>query len=348
VKIRDWIALILVLGTLPQCSRKTTPASAVPAGDRLYDSEYPVRDISPDIAAISRTVKKVYNIVYYKTYQFRESSRITRKSLPGTDLAKESSVISIAPQTMSATATVIMDEGNRVSLLTCAHIFDFPDTIFTYGTDDTHPATGLLRSVAVSQRREIFVKDLPECGSFTLLAEDSKNDIALIGKLCEGKTRKAETFGYRMGNAKELRWGCLVYIMGYPLGTMTVTNGMVSNPDNDGSGSFTTDAICNKGSSGGIVLALRDGPPGFELVGMVRSAFSGEEYILRPEKGVSEIRYNENIPYQGDIHVTKDETISYGVTPIVPVESIVSFYKKNRDALVQQGYNLDGVFGIVK
>ncbi|MCK7529466.1 MAG: hypothetical protein MZV64_73895 [Ignavibacteriales bacterium] len=49
-----------------------------------------------------------------------------------------------------------------------------------------------------------------------------------------------------------------------------VTKAIVSNPSRDESGSFLVDAVVNNGMSGGLVLAIKDGVPNFEMVGMIQ------------------------------------------------------------------------------
>ena len=45
---------------------------------------------------------------------------------------------------------------------------------------------------------------------------------------------------------------------------------------------FLVDAVFNRGYSGGIVLAIRDGVPNFELVGLVKSVPAEYEYVMKP------------------------------------------------------------------
>jgi hypothetical protein len=148
----------------------------------------------------------------------------------------------------------------------------------------------------------------------------------------------------RAGRARDLGWGSATYAVGYPMGTLMVTSGIVSNPNCDESGSFMVDALFNKGFSGGIILAQRSGAADFELVGMIRSVYSSKEYVLKPEKMVHEYIYNTRTPYTGEIRVGTDETINYGVTYAISVESIRAFYRNCRPGIILMGYNLDPFF----
>lgn len=96
--------------------------------------------------------------------------------------------------------------------------------------------------------------------------------------------------------------------------------------------------------AGGLILAIRDGVPHFELVGMVRSVASDEEYYLRPAS--NDKRYYEIFPYRGDVYVDTREKVHYGLNFTVPAGKILGFYKKNRDGLIREGYDLDPFFGL--
>jgi hypothetical protein len=151
-------------------------------------------------------------------------------------------------------------------------------------------------------------------------------------------------FEYPAGRAKELGWGSVAYVLGFPMGGLMITKGIISHPNGDDSGTFMIDALFNKGFSGGIILAARVGSPGFELVGMVRSAYSNREYVLLPEKEIHEYDYNRNSPYTGEVHVGTLESINYGVTYAIPVEALRAFYKSSRPELMLKGYDLDTFF----
>jgi hypothetical protein len=132
--------------------------------------------------------------------------------------------------------------------------------------------------------------------------------------------------------------------MGYPKGYLMVTRGIVSQPDRDHEGSFLVDALFNRGFSGGIVLAIKDGVPNFEMVGMASSVSADFEYKLVPPEEVTRHGYDPRIPYDGDVYLEFNRHINYGITFIVSAELIQSFIKDNSDQLNQKGYDLSGLF----
>ena len=340
------LGLFLVMFLLPGCYRKTAQKVTPEIKDGRYDTKFPYRQCSAELESISRCVRKLYSVVYYKTYYFPEETRITRKEITSEAYKNKALSISVSPESVSGTATVVFHEGDRLALLTCAHTLDFPDTLvsYYYKGDTDKGQEVLIKSFSLIDKQEIFIKDLPDCGTFTILAKDPPNDIAIVGKNCKGMTGNPDLLSYPAGNAKELGWGCFIYIFGYPMGSLMITRGIVSSPNMDSLGTFMTDALFNKGFSGGIVLAVRDGVPAFELVGMIKFAFSNKDYFLRPEKDIDEYKYNSSAPYHGQQYVGTSEMIKYGVTYAVSIETIRDFYKKHRNELILNGYDMDAFF----
>jgi hypothetical protein len=136
-----------------------------------------------------------------------------------------------------------------------------------------------------------------------------------------------------------------VYILGFPSGYQMVTRGIVSNPDPGKDGEFLIDALFNPGVSGGVVLAVKDGVPNFELVGIARAVSAKYKNVIKPGKESHEELYNPNIPYDGDVFVKLEKEIYYGVTFTISIESIADFYMKNREYFISRGYRLDNFFG---
>jgi hypothetical protein len=352
--MKTYITIFFIIGLfslliLPEgCVQKTFKTKYTPVATGTYDSEYPYKSSSTELEQITHMVTKVYCIVYYKTYQFDQGSKIRQHELVTGNFKHLASTISDSHESFSGTATIIAYEKNHIALLTCAHVISNPDTIISFFDKSEAISTEFIKSITIKQKQEILLKDISSCGNVNILATDMENDIAIIGKKCEAVTETINVFSYPIGNAKELRWGCFVYLIGYPLGNIMVTSGMVSEPNSDESGTFLIDALFNRGFSGGIILAIRDGVPNFELVGIVNSVSSKTEYLLKPDKQLYEYHYDEKVSYKGELHVGTQETINYGITFAIPIEKIRSFYIKNRDELESEGYDLDRFFKVNK
>jgi len=53
---------------------------------------------------------------------------------------------------------------------------------------------------------------------------------------------------------------------------------------------------------------------------------------------------NLSEPYTGELKLKSEKDIKYGITFSVTTEILRNFYKENREALVERGYDLDGFF----
>jgi hypothetical protein len=125
------------------------------------------------------------------------------------------------------------------------------------------------------------------------------------------------------------------------MGHKMITKGIVSNTRDDKSDSFLIDALFNRGFSGGIILAIRDGVPNFELVGMAKSVSVKNQYILSPDPLSGKFEYKPDFPYIGDIHVKKFEDINYGITYTISSNEIIKFLRENKIQLLQKGFNFN-------
>lgn len=313
----------------------------VPSGiiDGRYDSEFPYRRSSKQLEEIAETVKMLTAIAYYRTFTFGQDEHIRTSDLTTDFLEARVKEAVFVNKSLSGTATIIWVGERRVALLTCAHIVAFPDTdvIFHLGPD-RHP-TAFIKTLSVKERQMNFVGILPEGGELEILAMDRGADVAILGKqFVQSPSVPIPVFSYPAGRATELEWGSFVYLFGYPSGYRIVTKGLVSNPNRDKRGSFLMDAVFGGGFSGGIALAIRDGVPNFELVGMVKMVSARSSYILRPPHEEGAVEYDPTVPYSGEIFVERDTDIEYGVSQAVPVEAILDVLEANRTALVARGY----------
>jgi hypothetical protein len=149
------------------------------------------------------------------------------------------------------------------------------------------------------------------------------------------------TFDFPLGKANELRWGTFVYVFGFPANYKMISKGIVSNPNYDKKSSFIIDAVANQGLSGGIVLAIRDGVPNFELVGMVLTAPAEYEYVLRPKKDDVVLLGSE---YIGPVITGARKNIKYGITKVLAIESIMKFIENNSKILLENNIDIDQIF----
>jgi hypothetical protein len=310
--------------------------------DGKYDTEFPYRGCSKQLEEISESVKMLSTVAYYRTYAFPESDHLRLRDITRELLAARAAASVFVNKSMSGTATVLSYQNRSVVLMTCAHVVSFADTLVSYHTGADRRPTSTVRSIAVKERQMNFVGLLPEGGELEILALDGAADIALLGKrFMTEPPFPIPVFRYPFGKAKELDWGSFVYLFGYPSGFRIVTKGIVSSPNRDKRGTFLVDAVFGGGFSGGIALAVRDGVPNFELVGMIKMVSAHSSFVLTPpvENGV--VDYDTSTPYTGDIYVDKHTDIDYGVTQATSVERILEFLEEHRSEVQAKGYSLN-------
>lgn len=338
------IFCLLISFFIFNCCSFTTYEKVYPTlGDGKYDSEFPYKSTSDELNKISETIQRVNTTAFYKIYVFDEKDNFRLSDLVEKELKNLAAKEALADNSSSGTAVTVYSENGNVALLTCAHSITFPDTIIAYKYDDLGFATGYIESISIKEKQVIYVAGFPEGSQVEVLAIETKSDIALIGrKYGAQKGIFFPSFNYPLGKAKEVEWGTFVYLVGYPINFKIITKAIVSSPRRDSEGSFLVDAVINPGFSGGLVLAIRDGVPNFELIGMVQWVPEEEENLIYPEYLKAKSTYNPVVPYEGDIYVRKHSAIRYGIAKIIPVESILTFLLKNKSYLNQQGFYIFG------
>ncbi|MBK9097256.1 MAG: trypsin-like peptidase domain-containing protein [bacterium] len=310
--------------------------------DGKYDSEFPYKGASNELRQISSTVRRINSSVIYKTYTFDAESKLTLSNLKDIKLRDIAISEGYADQNNSGTGTVVYFNEGKVAILTCAHVVEFPDTIISYFPASDGSLTKFIQVIFIKERQSIYAVGFPEGGEFELIASDKKQDIAIIGKDYKVLSDlRFPVFNYPFGKGKELDWGSFVYIFGYPINNQMITKAIVSNPNKDEFGSFLVDAVVNNGMSGGVVLAIRDGVPNFELVGMIQWVPEEEENILVPKALKDNERYNPIVPYQGEEYVKRFSSIRYGIARVISAERISSFIFENKAKLSNKKYYLD-------
>ena len=273
---------------------------------------------------------------------------ITAQNLNRDQIEKIAIGDTIFNQSVIGSATIFLSEPNQVAMLTCAHVVDFPDTIvhFFPETEDT-PADSLVRVIAYKIRQDNYLTGFPKDANLDILAIDSKLDIAIVGASFPNLPDESYTpFPFPAGNTKELNWGHVVYLAGYPLGHQMLTGGIVSRLTYTTRRSFLIDASFNQGMSGAPVVAIRDGTPNFEIVGLANAVAAESRYVLAPEQNGtdSEFDYIKNVPYEGKIFTRRTEQIRYGVTFVIAIEDIIQFVNAHRESLAAKGYDFSGIF----
>lgn len=336
------ILAFLLLAALNSCSSVSYETIYPTLLDGKYDSEFPYKSTSEELNKISETVQRVNSTAFYKIYVFEKSDSYTLFSIQNKELDNIARKEVLADNSLSGTAVTIYSQDGNVALLTCAHTITFPDTIIAYRSDSEGNKTEFIESISIKEKQVIYVAGFPEGSSVEVLAKDDHNDIALIGRKYGAQSGvRFPKFNYPNGKAMEVDWGTFVYLVGYPLNYKMITKAIVSSPRRDDNGSFLVDAVVNPGFSGGLVLAIRDGVPNFELIGMVQWVPEEYENLVYPENTSSKVSYNPVVPYNGGLFIRKHTSIRYGIVKVIPIDIISKFINQNSEKLSKQGFDFN-------
>ena len=342
------LPLLALLPLLLYACASNPPTSRVPAlSDGLYDSEFPNRSSSRQLEEVMESVKRLSCIAYYQVYPFPANEKVKLHNVTPDLLEKYEKKSVFTNNSTSGTGTVIYSSNRKLALLTCAHVVGFPDTLVTYYVDAERRLTDNVATIAFKKRQSNFVATIQEGGDMSVLAIDPEADIAVLGmEYTEIPSTKIPAFHYPLGKAKDLDWGDFVYLFGYPSGFKMVTKAIVSSPNKDKYGSFLVDAVFTRGFSGGICLAIRDGIPNFELVGIVKLVSAHSSYFVTPGKEYGSVEDDSSVPYTGNLYVERKTEIEYGISQAIPVERIREFLEDNSDLLARKGYSVTGLLGV--
>lgn len=339
--IRSLILLIILPFLFLSCQSAIYSVAYPTLDDGKYDSEFPYKSSSDQLEEITQSIKMLNTIAYYTAYIFDSDEKFLRTDMNEEAMEDRAIETGSFTQTASGTATIICEDNGSVVLLTCAHIIDFPDTIISYFKDEDGYNSDYIQSISVKVRQANYIPEFPRGGEIDIITMDRKEDLALLGRHFGPSYSKAfKIFAYPSGSAKELEWGSFVYTIGFPMNYKMISKAIVSSPNRDRDGSFLIDAVFNKGFSGGLVLAIRDGVPNFELVGLVNTVPAYKEYVLSPDHKFLADQYNPVIPYQGEMYLKQLTNIRYGITKIISIESILDFVDDQNDFMKEKGYDL--------
>ncbi len=254
---------------------------------------------------------------------------------------------SIYERPAAGTATAILQSDKEILFLTCAHVVMQKDTAIVYyaSEKDSRTKSKFIYSFAQKMRQISSLISVPRASQPKLIAADEEKDLALISiTLAERPRTPFPVLTFPFGQAKQLHWGTFVYLIGYPKGKLLLTSSVVSAPNRDEQHDFLMNAMVSRGVSGGIILALRDGVPNFELVGIANALNAQIQYYLKPEFKEKNTFVDMEQPYQGKIflgrRIADDSNIAFAIS----AESVVRFIRKNMAKIKAEGFNVPADF----
>lgn len=322
------------------CSQTITKTSDIGLNDGKYDRGFFQIEKNNKLDRLVNSVKMINCFAYYQSYLFEENSVIRKADLERIDLNELATAKTHTTETASGTATIVYLDNDKIALLTSAHILDFPDTLISYFNN-----SDIIESISIKVRQSNILPEFTSSKQVEILSINSIADIAIVGGIISSRiASRLIPFKLKRGNSKELSWGAMVYIIGYPLNNKMITSGLVSPPQISDKDYFFVDAVFNRGFSGGIVLAVRDGAPNFEFVGMVKSGTVERGFRVVPNSDSPDFNYLPKVPFAGETFIEEELNMKYGVTKIMTVEKVTEFIDNSKPILLEKGYDPERFF----
>ncbi len=340
------LILIFGLGIITSgCNRQVVQTSSTSIIDGRYDLAFPFGGNADALKEILKSVKLINATAYYQSYLFPLSAKVTNADINPKMLKEGGYETSVFNDFAVGTATIIYNQNRRIAVLTCDHVVNFADTLVTYYKMAENSNYQYIHRISFKKRERFFIADMRQGDAFEVIASDPDLDLAVLGKELLFPPSNISVFDYPLGHAEELEWGNLLYLIGFPSGKKMITTGIVSDPNRNSNHGFLVDALFNRGFSGGIALAIRDGYPNFELVGVVNAVSAENEVVLVPNEfknGYSDLPLNT--PYEGDIFASNRKKINYGISFGISIESIRNFLDSHRLELENRAFQVDNFF----
>lgn len=320
------------------CSRQShPPVKATYQADGQYDTGPPVQGASSALDKISQSIYRLNIIAFYASYTFDRNAHITLEKLKKGTVDDYAASHTVSDHSVLGTASVVYVDNDKAALLTCAHVVNFPDTTITYFPD----SYGIIRKISIKIKQKNYAVGLNN-SNLKLIATDDVHDLALL-KATIYPEEDVRVMPFPVGKSSDLDWGTFIYVMGFPKGYKMAGSGIVSKPENNKDGFFLTNAIFNRGISGGPVFAMRGSSQNFEWVGIASSSSVSDIFYLEPNVDNTEI-YSKSEPYVGELLINKKKVINYGVTFSVSMEEIIRFVRSIKSVLEQQGFDTHQFF----
>ncbi len=330
----------IVLLSISGCiSQKKTVVTGTIVLDGKYDSEFPSSPASKALYDAIASMKLINAMTFYKQYFFAIKDSVTAALVKSDDFKQKALSEYITEKPASGSALIIYADAKKAALITCAHTVYEPDTVITYFQTANGVPLPFVERVDLKIRQQLNIIGMPRGGNVQIEAIDRKSDLAILSKSIAPQAGFPPiVFKYPWGSAAELDWGAFVYLIGFPHGKKMITSSLVSSPNRNKRHDFIINSTMYQGVSGGIILALRDGIPNFELVGIANALPAKSGIKLQPEAHINSKTVNPSQPYTGTIYLNREVSIIPGITYAISIETVKEFIEKNKELLQKKGF----------
>lgn len=321
--------------------------------DGLYDSQLPAVTTESRRAfdrLFASTVKVTWTPEYRTTHYHHDLDRNRQPfsdptSPTGFRLLRGEAGISVSRDAYSIVGSGVLIARRATGMgmdagvvLTVAHVVTAPDTVRSYLWDERGQPTGVLTSISVKVSDFVFITGRSGVHAGASVRKvDREQDLALLTASIPAAVGGLEDFSFKVGDSSELDWGNIAYLLGYPHGQAQLTWGIVSRGERKGD--FIVGATVNLGYSGGPVIAVRDGLPHLELVGLCKGAAVNKIRYVAPNDLLSEgVRMTPRLIEETTVKEVRQ--IEYGTAFVAPISAIRRFVLEAREVFTEKGIDV--------
>ena len=303
--------------------------------DGKYDSSPYGNSLEASVNSIRASVTKMGVLAFYKTWSFPKNPDYSNEFVIESNLEMISSASIVSNESVTGTALVVYNHDLLAGFLSCAHLVDFPDTIFTYYDDDKT----MVKTFTQKIRQQIYISGSSGGSELEVVVFDEERDLVLLKKIMKFGENDLKPLDISVGSTSKLEWGSEILVLGYPLGNLMLTKGRVSIDKNINK-RILSDAMYNRGISGSPVFAMLDGSNNLEWIGMASSASSQTVRYLKPIEENNKSIISDKA-YFGDAFIDEKRLINYGVTYSISIDEILKFMSRNKSKIKESGFDTD-------
>jgi hypothetical protein len=130
MKLKVVAAHLLATLAITSCAGPTYRSDVNVSGDGLYDTHFPA-NAAKSLEHIIKATKKVYSQAQYKVHKFEAGRKLLHRDITR-ELMKNPDTVEYMQTSVVGTGTVILNTQRRLALISCSHVFEKPDTLFSY------------------------------------------------------------------------------------------------------------------------------------------------------------------------------------------------------------------------
>ncbi len=286
-------------------------------------------------------VRRIQSTATYRTYHYYNDNLPTKAELENAGLEDSAALIKVNDHSTAGTAIIISNNRGRLALLTAAHTVSYPDTIWHYAEKPSRGSdsgNSPVKAVSVRDMLHQFVfleSDIALIESVVL--DDSKDLAVMRSRSTDRNLEDMSPVTLPAGDVGSVKTGDRFYALGFPKGVRMVTQGSISRSGKSNR-SIVLDMPMNRGFSGGAVFAVRSDGSGLQWIGMITSAMGDQVTMLTPgDRPVAD--YDPELPYEGELFISTQTRIFYGITWSVDIDQIREFLLSNFDTFNE--HNID-------